>query len=170
MTVKFLADFTRKWALIGGVISALSGSAQACGVIPQNLHGWAVYHAGRFGLDPDLLVSLIWVESRFCPCAVSPKGALGLGQLMPGTARDLGVTDPLDPRQNLYRAAKYLRQQWDTFKDWPLALAAYNAGPGNVMAAGGVPNISETRNYVAKVLATYRALKRAPVRFQGVNG
>jgi len=170
MTVNFLADFTRKWALIGGVISAFSGSAQACGVIPQNLHGWTVYHAGRSGLDPDLLVSLIWVESRFCPRAVNLKGALGLGQRMPGTARDLGVTDPLDPQQNLYGAAKYLRRQWDTFKDWPLALAADNAGPGNVMAAGGVPNTPETQNDVAKVLGTYRALKRSPVRFQGVNG
>ncbi|MBI0446990.1 lytic transglycosylase domain-containing protein [Deinococcus sp. DB0503] len=155
--------------MIGGVTGAFCGWADACGAIPRDLYGWTVYYAGHFGLDPDLLVSLIWVESRFCPRAVSPKGALGLGQLMPGTARELGVENPFDPRQNLYGAAKYLRQQWNIFKDWPLALAAYNAGPGNVMAAGGVPTLPETQTYVAKVLGTYRALKRSPVRFQGVN-
>lgn len=169
MTVKSAAKFTRKRALIGGVISAFCGSAQACGTIPKDLYGWTVYHAQRFDLDPDLLVSLVWVESQFCPRAVSSKGALGLGQLMPGTARDMGVTNPFDPSQNLSGAARYLRRQWDTFKDWPLALAAYNAGPGNVMAARGVPNIPETQAYVAKVLGTYRALKLSPLRFQGVN-
>ncbi|MBZ9752203.1 lytic transglycosylase domain-containing protein [Deinococcus sp. HMF7604] len=124
-----------------------------------------VFQARAFGLDPDLLVSLIWVESQYCARAVSEDGALGLGQLMPATAQEMGVQEPFDPNQNLYGAARYLRLQWDTFHDWNLALAAYNAGPGRVRQAGGVPPIPETQTYVAKVLGTYTALKRTPLRF-----
>lgn len=105
------------------------------------------------GVDPDLFLRLIQQESSFNPDAVSSAGAIGLGQLMPGTAADLGV-DPYEPEENLRGSARYLRQQLDTFGDTTLALAAYNAGPGNVRKYGGIPPFEETQNYVAKILGT----------------
>jgi soluble lytic murein transglycosylase-like protein len=116
--------------------------------------------AARYGLDGRLLAALVWTESNFSPAVVSHAGAIGLAQLMPGTARGLGV-DPWDPLQNLDGGARYLRQQLDTFGQIDLALAAYNAGPGRVHAAGpGVPDIVETQLYVVRVLERYRALAR----------
>jgi soluble lytic murein transglycosylase-like protein len=105
------------------------------------------------GVDPDLFLRLIQQESSFNPDAVSSAGAIGLGQLMPGTAADLGV-DPYEPEENLRGSARYLRQQLDTFGDTTLALAAYNAGPGNVRKYGGIPPFEETQNYVSKILGT----------------
>ena len=113
----------------------------------------AVRIAEQEGVDPDLFLRLVQQESAFKPTAVSPKGAMGLAQLMPGTARDLGV-DPSDPLQNLTGGARYLRQQMDTFQDPQLALAAYNAGPGNVRKYGGIPPFQETQNYVSRILGT----------------
>ena len=95
-----------------------------------------------------LFETLIQRESAFDPKAVSPKGARGLGQLMPGTAADLGVTDPFDPIANLDGSARYLVEQLDRFGSVELALAAYNAGPGAVAKHGGVPPFAETRAYV----------------------
>ncbi len=109
--------------------------------------------AEQEGVDPNLFTRLVQQESAFRPDARSPVGAMGLAQLMPGTARDLGV-DPNDPVQNLTGGARYLRQQMDKFKDPRLALAAYNAGPGNVQKYGGVPPFKETQNYVAKILGS----------------
>ena len=108
--------------------------------------------AQRFDLSPTLIEALVWQESRWRADAVSHKGARGLGQLMPGTARELGV-DPNNPFANLEGAARYLRAQLDRFDgDLERALAAYNAGPGRVERAGGVPRIAETRNYVAAIM------------------
>ena len=95
-----------------------------------------------------LFEAMIQRESAFDPKAVSPKGAQGLGQLMPGTAADLGVADPFDPIANLNGAARYLVEQLDRFGSIDLALAAYNAGPGAVAKHGGVPPFAETRAYV----------------------
>lgn len=106
--------------------------------------------ACRNGLSPHLLDALIIQESRYNQAAISSAGAIGLGQLMPGTARELGV-DPYDPAQNIEGAARYLQQQLAAFGSVRLALAAYNAGPGRVRQAGRVPNIRETRNYVAAI-------------------
>ncbi len=145
--------------LIVALCLSLPGTSLACGYIPVNLNNWTAYYAHGFGLEPELLTALIWVESRYCVDAISPVGAIGLGQLMPGTARLLGV-DPNDPVQNIYGAAKYLRTQWDTFQSWPLALAAYNAGPDNVRRYGGVPPFAETQKYVRSVLNVYYSLKR----------
>lgn len=106
----------------------------------------------RFDLSPSLLEALVWQESRWRENAVSHAGARGLAQLMPGTARYLGV-DPDDPMQNLEGGARYLREQLDRFDgDLEKALAAYNAGPGRVIRAGGIPNIRETRQYVAAIM------------------
>lgn len=107
--------------------------------------------AQKYGLDPDMFVRQIQAESAFNPAAVSSAGAIGLGQLMPATAEELGV-DPTNPVQNLEGAARYMRQQLDRFGDPALALAAYNAGPSRVAKANGIPNITETQNYVAKIL------------------
>jgi soluble lytic murein transglycosylase-like protein len=109
--------------------------------------------AARYDLSPALIEALVWQESRWNAAAVSPRGARGLAQLMPATARQLGV-DPADPAANLDGGARYLRAQVDAFGgDLEKALAAYNAGPGRVRMAGGVPAIAETRAYVAAIMA-----------------
>ena len=108
--------------------------------------------ARRFDLSPALLEAVVWQESRWREEAVSHAGARGLAQLMPGTAEYLGV-DPDDPMQNLEGGARYLREQLDRFDgDLEKALAAYNAGPGRVIRADGIPNIRETRQYVAAIM------------------
>lgn len=107
--------------------------------------------AAEHGLDPKLLASLVWAESGFKPDARSHAGAVGLAQLMPATARGLGV-DPHDPLQNLRGGARYLKEQLDRFGSPSLALAAYNAGPNRVAQAGGIPDIRETQTYVTRVL------------------
>lgn len=108
--------------------------------------------AERFDLSPALLEALVWQESRWRADAVSSAGARGLAQLMPGTARELGV-DPDNPYANLEGGARYLREQLDRFDgDLERALAAYNAGPGRVISSGGVPRIRETQLYVAAIM------------------
>ncbi|MEA1617914.1 lytic transglycosylase domain-containing protein [Erythrobacter sp. T5W1-R] len=108
--------------------------------------------AARYDLSPSLLEAVVWQESRWRENAVSPAGARGLAQLMPATARYLGV-NPDDPHANLEGGARYLREQLNRFGgDLEKALAAYNAGPGRVERAGGIPNIRETREYVAAIM------------------
>lgn len=109
--------------------------------------------AERAGLDRKLLQALVAVESGFQAQAVSPAGAAGLTQLMPGTAAEFGVLDPFDPAENLAGGAAYLAAQIARFRDVRLALAAYNAGPARVARAGDVPPIPETRRYVESVVA-----------------
>lgn len=112
--------------------------------------------ARREGVDPKLLSALIETESGWDPMARSGKGAQGLAQLMPDTARELGVASPLDPEQSLTGGARYLKKMLDRFGgDRTLAVAAYNAGPGAVEKAGGVPNYAETQQYVKRVMARY---------------
>lgn len=108
--------------------------------------------ASKYELDVDLLRRIIDAESNGNPHAVSPKGAKGLMQLMPATAQALGVEDVFDPEQNIDAGARYLRHLLDTFGDTRLALAAYNAGPGNVRKYSGVPPFPETQSYVRKIL------------------
>jgi len=110
----------------------------------------------RFGLPGGLLDALVWTESRYNPLAVSKAGAGGLGQLMAGTAGELGVANRFDPRANLEGSARYLRQMLDEFGVVHLALAAYNAGPGAVRRAGGIPKNGETPRYVRDVLRHWR--------------
>ena len=116
--------------------------------------------AASNGIDPALLKGLVSQESGFNPSARSGAGAVGLTQLMPGTASALGVTNPLDPAQSLQGGAKYLREQLDRFGgDETLALAAYNAGPGAVQKYGGVPPYAETQNYVTSVMSKAAAFR-----------
>ena len=120
--------------------------------------------AARHKLDPALLAGLIRQESNFDPSAVSPAGARGLTQLMPGTAAGLGVKDASDPVQAIEGGARYLRQQLDRFGNDPTrALAAYNAGPGAVLRHGGVPPYAETQAYVRKVQEFAAEYRRSAV-------
>jgi len=111
----------------------------------------------RYQLPPRLLQALIWQESRFNPMAISPAGAAGLAQLMPGTARELGVSNRHDPAQNIDGGARYLKQMLERFGAIHLALAAYNAGPGAVSRAGGIPENRETPGYVKSVIGRWMA-------------
>jgi soluble lytic murein transglycosylase-like protein len=112
---------------------------------------YAIQQAQKNNIPVDLFLRMIGAESSWNQSAVSPKGATGLGQLMPATAEELGV-DPNDPFQNIEGSARYLAQQYATFGSWPLALAAYNAGPGNVRKHGGIPPFAETQAYVPKIM------------------
>ena len=120
--------------------------------------GMAAQIAREEGIDPEIFVRLIAQESRFNPDAVSPKGAEGIAQIMPDTARDPGygitpISDRRDPEASLRFGAQYLRAMLREFNgDYGLALAAYNAGPGAVKKAGGIPPFAETQNYVSTIL------------------
>ncbi len=122
---------------------------------------WIEAAARRYRLDPALVAAVALVESSFEAEARSPRGALGIMQLMPGTARELALRDPLDPRENIEGGARWLRRLLDRFGgDLELALAAYNAGEGAVLEHGGVPPFPETRSYLEKV-------RSALLRFRG---
>jgi soluble lytic murein transglycosylase-like protein len=113
--------------------------------------------AQRHGLDPALVMAVVGVESGFQPQAVSRKGAQGLMQLMPRTAREMGVADPFDAAANLDGGSRYLSSLVARYEgDLPKALAAYNAGMGAVERHGGVPPYAETRKYVQRVLGRYQ--------------
>jgi len=116
-----------------------------------DLLAWIEEHSYRSDLDPKLVQAVIQVESGYNPRALSRKGAMGLMQLMPDTARDLAVEDPWNPEQNVRGGTTYLRRLIDRFGDLQLALAAYNAGPEAVVQYAGVPPYEETRDYVRKV-------------------
>ena len=112
--------------------------------------------ARAHGVPPALVKAVVASESSFNPKAVSAKGAQGLMQLMPATARSLGVQQPLHVEQNLDGGVRYLRSLIDRYGDWSRALAAYNAGPRAVDRFGGIPPYRETREYVDRVLTYYR--------------
>ncbi len=128
--------------------------------LPEAARPWVgpIRDAAReAGLDPRMLAALVWTESSFRPDAVSSAGAVGLTQLMPATAADLGV-DPVDPIQNLEGGARYLARNLAEFGRLDLAAAAYNAGPGAVRENGGHPYIDEPGGYVDRIVSRYRRL------------
>lgn len=123
-------------------------------VAPAELEQYFQDAADTYGVDIQLLKAVAKQESNFDPTVVSSAGAVGIMQLMPSTAAELGVTNSYDPRENIMGGAKYLSQLLDTFQgDVSLSLAAYNAGTGNVKKYGGIPPFEETQNYVQNVLA-----------------
>jgi soluble lytic murein transglycosylase-like protein len=123
---------------------------------PDELRALAAETARRHGLNPELVLAVVSVESAFRVNAVSPKGAQGLMQLMPATAASLGVSDPLDPQQNLDGGVRHLGSLLTLYRgDLRKALAAYNAGAGAVERYGGTPPYRETRDYVRRVLERY---------------
>ncbi|MBS3942534.1 MAG: lytic transglycosylase domain-containing protein [Actinobacteria bacterium] len=145
--------------------STLDGAPRATGdwaaKLPpagQKVAGLIEQAANAAGVDPALFAALVQTESNFNPTARSHAGAIGLAQLMPATAAGLGV-DPTDPLENLRGGAKFLKTQLDRFGSADLALAAYNAGPGRVAQAGGIPRITETQNYVQRVMNTWEQLR-----------
>ncbi len=115
-------------------------------------YGAIIYREARKNnLPPELIAAMVHTESDFRPKLVSNKSAQGLMQIVPDTARILGIRDPFDPQQNVAAGTKYLRYLMNRYKNETMALAAYNAGPGNVARFGGVPPFGETRSYIAKV-------------------
>lgn len=133
-------------AIVPGTEGSLAFGGSYDGPYPDVARSAALRH----GVPSDLFLRLVQQESGWNARARSPKGAIGLAQLMPGTARSLRV-DPLDPMANLDGGARYLRKMYDKFGTWPLALAAYNAGPDAVKKYRGIPPYKETRNYVASI-------------------
>lgn len=132
-------------------VQMMDDSCQALGKneVEQLIDGAAKKH----GVDGDLLRSVMRQESGFKPCAVSVAGAMGLMQIMPGTADMLKLDDPFDPAKNVDAGASFLKMMLDRYQgNVPLALGAYNAGPGNVDKAGGVPPIAETVQYITNIL------------------
>jgi soluble lytic murein transglycosylase-like protein len=140
-------------------LPAATVTPQNPGQVPADILPLIQQAAQANGVDAALVAAVARAESGFNPSAGSPAGAQGLMQLMPGTARGLGVTDPFDAAQSANGGAKYLRAQLDRFGDPSLALAAYNAGPGAVTKYGGVPPYQETQTYVQRVLGYYEAFK-----------
>lgn len=137
---------------------------------PNTLNRYIQVAATTHQVDPLLIKAVIKAESNFDPNALSSKGAQGLMQLMPGTAKDLLVSDPFDPLQNINGGTKYLRYLLDNYKgDVELSLAAYNAGPGNVTPYGVIPSIPETQAYVAKVLKHYRSYRSGMASLSSIN-
>jgi soluble lytic murein transglycosylase-like protein len=141
---------------------AVADAARHAAAVPDAYAAKVAELAARFDLSPALIEAVVWQESRWHAGAVSPVGARGLAQLMPGTAREMGV-DANDPYANLEGGARYLREQLDRFDgDLEKALAAYNAGPGRVESAGGVPQIRETQTYVAAIMGRLSDHSRSP--------
>ena len=139
-----------------GGFSSLLESKMSPPMPSPDLNALIQDQAGEQGVDANLVKAVIAQESGFNPGAVSKTGAEGLMQLMPGTAEGLGVDNAFDPAQNVAGGVKYLKNQISKYHSVPLALAAYNAGPGAVDKFGGVPPYAETKNYVNRVMSLYQ--------------
>ncbi len=149
--------------VLAGAVGACADAGRGGAAGPGRFDDIVRAAADRFGLSADLIHAVIRAESDYAPNCTSSAGAMGLMQLMPGTARALGVIDAYDPTQNILGGSRYLREQLDRFGDLSLALAAYNAGPGAVARYDGIPPYRETQAYVRRVL-DYLAQRTEGVR------
>lgn len=142
------------WLVPWGTAQASPAPEPACDPLADTVVTPLIERAAKEReLDPKLVRAVAEQESALRPCAVSSKGAMGLMQLMPATIEQLGVRDPFDPRQSIDAGSRYLKELLDRYHgDLPQALGAYNAGPATVNQAGGIPDIPETRDYVAAIL------------------
>jgi len=131
----------------------------------RSIHALIREAAAAYGVDPGLVRAMVWVESRYDPYAVSPRGARGLMQLTPVTAREVGVTNPFDARQNVFGGVKYLSRLIKRHDgDVALALASYNAGPATVRRFGGMPPYGETTEYLTRIRRQFRRLPEPAAR------
>lgn len=147
-----IEEIEERFTIRGSVSSPRSSSNAPASIPQESFEELIEQYAKKYEMDPKLVKKLIQVESGFNPEAVSPKGAMGLMQLMPETCNDLGVDNPFDVRENLEGGLRYLKGLMERFQDVRLALAAYNAGPGRVREYGGIPPFPETEQFVKKVL------------------
>ena len=155
--IKVLEDGTRVMYNERQARRSWTPQPQISSVARSEIDTYIEAHSRRQQLDPELVRAVVQVESAYRPSAESHKGAMGLMQLMPETARSLAVEDPWDPEENLRGGTIYLRHLLDRFGgQLELALAGYNAGPEAVQRFGGIPPYEETRSYVEKVLRIYR--------------
>ncbi len=139
------------------IINASNDKLNASSNIPHTYREIIYTRAKKYELEPSLVSAVITIESNWDSKAISPVGAKGLMQLMPATAKEMGVSDPFNPMENIDGGARYLRYLLDRFDgDVTLAIAAYNAGPRRIRKFKGIPPIRETQQYVAKVLAVYQ--------------
>lgn len=142
---------------IAALLVLTLGGARACGYIPADLYAKTLKWADHFGVPRPTAVALIWVESRYCPKALGKSGEIGLGQILPSTARSMGI-DPhwlWDPDWNLYASMRYLRQLYDRLGSWDLAVRGYNAGPGRAHTPP-----PSTQVYAWRVAYVAEALRR----------
>jgi Soluble lytic murein transglycosylase and related regulatory proteins (some contain LysM/invasin domains) len=150
--------------LILAIALSAGGYAAYRYVVSRRLKQWiplAEKYGSMYGVDPRLIIAQIRQESGGNPNAISSAGAIGLMQIMPATgASECGLTREqlFDPELNIRCGVKYLRKLYDQFRDWKLALAAYNAGPGAVTRYRGIPPYRETQNYVASIMSYYRTM------------
>lgn len=149
-----LSDVLARISQIQSSLAPMGGAAAPA--FSQAMEAAAQAATTAATVDQALVAAVIEAESGGNPKAVSKAGAMGLMQLMPGTARAMGVADPFDPVQNVAGGTRYLAEMLDRFGSVPEALAAYNAGPGAVEKHGGIPPYPETRHYVQQVLELYR--------------
>jgi len=149
---KMITQALGRLGSLGESASAGNGATMAA---PSELEPLISRSANAYGVNPNLVKAVIANESGFNSTAVSPVGAQGLMQLMPGTAASLGVGNSFDVSQNIAGGTRYLRGLYDRFGDWKLAVAAYNAGPAAVAKYGGIPPYGETQRYVANVMDSF---------------